>query len=141
MNITIGEQLHSLLGALLLGIGAGLCYDLLRGLRYRRTPGLVTILLDLLFWILVTVALFCWSVAAGRGLVQSSICVALMVGFLLYFRFFSHLFFPIVCHVIGLVASLFNAIFAPFRFLKKKCAICGKKVYYFLKKLFPFLQK
>lgn len=141
MNITIAEQLHSLLGALLLGIGAGLWYDLLRTLRYRCTPGLVTILLDLLFWVLVTVALFCWSIAAGRGLVQVSICAALMVGFLLYFHFFSHLFFPIVRRLVGYIAAILHCFFAPFRFLKKKCAICGKKVYYFCKKPFSFLQK
>ena len=141
MNITIGEQLHSLLGALLLGVGAGLWYDLLRAFRYRCIPGLATILLDLLFWLLVTVALFCWSVVAGRGLVQVNICAALMVGFLLYFHFLSHLFFPIVRRLVDWMASLLHCFFAPFRFLKKKCAVCGKKVSYFCKKLFSFLQK
>lgn len=141
MNITIAEQLHSLLGALLLGIGAGLWYDLLRVLRYRCVPGLATILLDLLFWVLVTVALFCWSVVAGRGLVQVSICAALMVGFLLYFHFFSHLFFPILRRLVGGISSILHCFFAPFRFIGKICASCGKKVYYFCKKLFSFLQK
>lgn len=141
MNITIAEQLHSLLGALLLGIGAGLWYDLLRALRYRCTPGLVTILLDLLFWVLVTVALFCWSVVAGRGLVQISICAALMVGFLLYLHFFSHLFLPILHHLVHCMASILHCFFAPFRFFGKKCAACGKKAAYFFKKLFSFLRK
>ncbi len=120
MTVTIGEQLHSLLGALLLGVGAGLWYDLLRVLRYRCPPGMLTILLDLLFWGLVTVTLFCWSISAGRGLVHISVCAALMVGFLLYFRLFSPLCFPPLRRLVGWIASFLRLIFAPFRFLGKK---------------------
>lgn len=141
MTITIGEQLHSLLGALLLGIGAGLWYDLLRALRYRRSPGVVTILLDLLFWVIVTATLFCWSVSAGRGLVQISICAALMVGFLLYFHLFSPLFFPPLRRLIEMISALFRLFLAPFSYFGKKCTACGKKVFYFCKKPFSFFQK
>ncbi len=141
MTITIGEQLHSLLGALLLGVAAGLWYDLLRTLRYRCTPGIAVMLLDLLFWVLVTAALFCWSVAAGRGVVQISICAALLVGFLLYFRLFSPLVSPLLRRLVGRLAALLHWIWAPFGFLGHKCAACGKKVVLFCKKLFSFLQK
>ena len=62
MTVTVWAQTHSLLGAVLLGIGAGLWYDLLRALRWRiRSPAL-GIGLDLLFWLAVTTLIFGWSV-------------------------------------------------------------------------------
>ena len=48
-------------------MATGLLYELLRCVRYRVRGRIFCALLDLLFWLLVTVALFLWSVAAGRG--------------------------------------------------------------------------
>ena len=53
--------------ALLLGAAAGLLYDLFRIVRARVPLPVLGSVLDLVFWICVTFALFFWSLDAGGG--------------------------------------------------------------------------
>lgn len=124
MTVTVWEQAHSLLGALLLGVGAGLWYDLLRCLRYRIRARGVAIVLDLLFWLAVTVVIFVWSVTAGGGKVQLSTCAALLLGGVLYFHYLTKLFFPLLSALVRLVLRLLHFLLLPLYWLKRG----GKRV-------------
>lgn len=119
MTVTVWEQLRSLSGALLLGLGAGLWYDLLRCLRRRIRGQLFAAVLDLLFWLAVTAAIFLWSVAAGNGTVQLSCCAALFLGAVIYFRVLSRCCFPLLSALTGLIAGILHLIGAPWRWLKQ----------------------
>jgi len=98
-------------------VATGLFYDLLRCIRWRIRSRIFCGVLDLLFWLAVTAALFLWSVEAGRGLVQLSTCIFLFLGGVVYFRFLSALFFPVLSWLTGLVVQFFRLIFAPVRLL------------------------
>lgn len=115
MTVTVWEQLRSLAGALLLGLGAGLWYDLLRCLRRRIRSRAFAAVVDLLFWLAVTAALFLWSVAAGNGIVQLSVCAALFLGGVVYFRIFSRWCFPLMSALTGLIARMLHLTGAPVR--------------------------
>ena len=118
MTITVWEQVHSLLGALLLGVGSGLWYDLLRALRWRiRSPAL-GIGLDLLFWLAVTALIFGWSVAAGDGKVQLFTCFAALLGGVIYFRWLSSLFFPILSTLCFWALGVVKLLLKPLYLLK-----------------------
>lgn len=69
MEISVAGQAAALTGAIALGLGVGLLYDLLRLLRCRLRLPLLGPALDLLFWAAVTIALFLYVIAAtgGRG--------------------------------------------------------------------------
>ena len=138
MNISVWEQAHSLLGALLLGIATGLTYDLLRTIRWRFRSRIFCGILDLLFWLAVTAALFLWSVAAGRGVVQISVCAALFLGAVVYFRFLSPLFFPILSWLTGLVFNFFRLLLTPLRFFRRLAGKIKKIFVLFFKKHFSF---
>lgn len=141
MTVTVWEQAYSLLGGLLLGVATGLLYELLRCVRYRVRGRIFCALLDLLFWLLVTAALFLWSVAAGRGVVRLSICAALFLGCAGYLRFLSPLCFPAFFSLTGLIVRLFHLLLAPFRLLKRLGEAVTKKFTLFFKKLFSFAAK
>lgn len=141
MTITVWEQAHSLLGALLLGVGAGLWYDLLRALRWRiRSPAL-GIGLDLLFWLAVTALLFGWSVAAGNGTVQLFTCVGALLGGILYFRWLSSLFFPFLSTLLGWALRLIKLLLKPLYLLKEGLRKLENFFIDFCKKHFSFPDK
>lgn len=141
MTIAVWEQVHSLLGAVLLGIGSGLWYDLLRALRWRiRSPALA-IGLDLLFWLAVTTLLFAWSVTAGNGKVQIITCAAALVGGVVYFRWLSPLFFPILSTLCGWILRLIKLLLKPLYLLKEGLRKMENFFIDFCKKHFPFRDK
>lgn len=63
----------------------GLLYDLFRVLRVRVALPLLGAVLDLSFWIIVTVALFVWSQQAWRGEIRLYGIFFLFGGGVLYF--------------------------------------------------------
>lgn len=138
MTVTVWEQLRSLTGALLLGLGAGLWYDLLRCLRRHIRGQLFAAVLDLLFWLAVTAAIFLWSVAAGNGTVQLSVCAALFLGGVVYFHVFSRWCFPLLSALIGLAARVLRLIGAPWRWLKRMVNQGQKNFSIFCKNHFSF---
>lgn len=138
MTVSVWEQAHSLLGALLLGIGTGLTYDLLRTIRWRIRSHIFCGLLDLLFWLAVTAALFLWSVSAGRGVVQVSVCLFLFLGGVVYFRVLSPLFFPVLSWLTGLIAKFLRLLFTPLRLLGRLVKKIKNFFILFCKKHFSF---
>lgn len=141
MTVSVWEQAYSLLGGLLLGVATGLLYELLRCVRYRVRGHIFCALLDLVFWLSVTAALFLWSVAAGRGVVQLSICAALFLGCAGYLHFLSPLCFPAFFAFTGLIARLLGLLTAPVRLLGRMGEAITKKFTVFFKKHFPFPEK
>lgn len=79
-------HLYGFVTVALAGVGAGLTFDLLRGIRRQLRPGgLLAELLDLLYWLLVTglvgVAIF----LANRGELRFYVVLGLATGAALYF--------------------------------------------------------
>lgn len=103
MTVSVDQQLHALAGALVLGVLAGVWYDLLRGMRRRIGSLLWTAVLDLLFWLPATVGLFLWCIYAGEGKVQIFLCLAVVLGGWGYFRWLSRFCFPALSALGGLL--------------------------------------
>ena len=68
MEISVSGQAAFLGGALVLGAAVGLLYDFFRILRVRVPLPLLGGILDLLFWLAVTAALFVYAVCASNGI-------------------------------------------------------------------------
>ena len=129
MGIDLADQVRTFLGAAALGGCLGLVYDVFRALRRRLRLPLVGALLDLGFWLLVTVGLFCYATAAGGGEVRIYMAAALFLGALLYFLLLS----PPALFVVGLAADgaalLVRLILLPV----DQVARLGKKIQKFAK--------
>ena len=89
MGISVAAQGKAMVQALLLGVAAGLLYDLFRILRVRIRWRFLGSILDLAFWLCVTVVLFLWSLDAWGGWIRIYGAVGLVVGGTIYFWLFS----------------------------------------------------
>ena len=85
MTVDVVQQGRALCQALLLGGAMGVTYDLFRILRVRVKLPLLGPLLDLLFWMAATAALFVWSQGAWGGQIRVYGAVLCLVGGALYF--------------------------------------------------------
>ena len=137
MTVSVLSQTNCLWGSLVLGLAAGVWYDLLRCIRRQTGRMAVAILLDLLFWCVVTAAIFLWSVAAGDGKAQLSVCLTLFTGGALYFRFLS----PGVVSLLTLLLRGLKIVLMPLFWLKK-VAEAGQKFFTnFCRNHFSFSRK
>lgn len=138
MSVSVASQLTALLGGAALGVGVGLLYDGLGSVRRRISGPIRRSLLDLLFWLCTTAALFLWSVRAGGGVVQVSVCAALFLGTVGYLRVLSPVCRNAFDALIGLLSSILHLIGAPFRLF---CRLSSKSINFFenfFKKHFSF---
>ena len=138
MTVTVWEQAYSLLGGLVLGVATGLLYELLRCVRYRVRGRIFCALLDLLFWLLVTVALFLWSVAAGRGVVRLSVCAALFLGCAGYLHFLSPPLLPHLLRPHRPDRPAVSPVAVPFSAFEAARRRRFKKIFWFFQKTLSF---
>jgi|GEM_PF-3663472 len=80
MTVSVTDQALFFAGALVMGAAVGLLYDAFRILRVRVRLPLLGGVLDLLFWLVVTVALFVYTTTAGSGEVRLYIVAAVLLG-------------------------------------------------------------
>lgn len=85
MEVNLLTQAVTFGGAVLLGAALGLVYDFFRVLRRRLRLPLLGTVLDLLFWVLVTVGLFLYAILKGGGQLRLYMTVALFLGAVVYF--------------------------------------------------------
>ena len=121
MEIWVSEQALFLLGAVGLGAAAGLIYDLLRILRVRLPLPLIGGLMDLLFWLVVTAAIFVYSTVAGRGQVRGYLLAGILAGGGLYFWALSRGFLWLGYRLADLVGVVWHIVTLPLVVVGKVC--------------------
>jgi spore cortex biosynthesis protein YabQ len=136
MGVAVSQQVFALTGALLLGLGLGLVYDLLRVLRSRWHSGGVGAALDLLFWFLAALVLVLWSVYALGGVVRVYIVLAMAAGVWLWFATFSPGVSALLQRWADECARLVHILLFPVRKLGEQ----KKKFQFFLKNHFHYFQ-
>ena len=94
MRVDPARQAQTLLLAALLGLAAGLVYDLLRPPR-RRLRGPAALLPDALFCLLVGAAFFLFAMSAGEGRLGLGALAAAWTGFLAWLRLCSPFVLPV----------------------------------------------
>ena len=137
MTVDVATQLTSLIQALLLGVSAGVLYDLLRILRVRVRVPLLVHGLDLMFWLVVTAGIFLWSNSAWGGVVRWYGIAFLLLGGVVYFLVASRIILFIGYRLADLTTILWKVATLPLTVTR----IILKKIQNFLKNLFQFKVK
>lgn len=101
MSISLSGQLFSLAMGLLLGVGVGLLYDMLRQLRLACPLRCLAEGLDLLFWLLACLTLFFCGVRFGGGQVRLYMALWLSLGGTAYFAVLSRLARQLLAILVG----------------------------------------
>jgi len=134
MEVSLAGQALFLAGALLLGAAVGLLYDAFRVLRVRIPFKPLGGLLDLLFWLVVTAALFVYTLTAGNGEVRIYMVLAVLGGAAAYFLLLSRwalkagYFFADLIAMLCRIATLPLALAAR---LTKKIGKSAKKCFHY----------
>ena len=121
MGAPLADQARFLLGALALGVGVGLVYDLFRILRVRLPLPLLAGALDLLFWLVVTASLFVYTTAAGRGEVRGWLVLGVLAGAAAYFWLASRWVLKGGYAAADLAAILWKILTFPLALLARLC--------------------
>ena len=132
MELPIALQALQFLQGAGLGLAAGLCYDLFRALRRLRRS--LTPVLDLLFCLLLFLALLLMILYGGRGELHLFMLLAVGLGMLFWFLTFSRPILYLLDRLLHLLARGLRCLSAPIFKLCKN----GKNI---LKKLFLFVEK
>lgn len=111
--------------SILTGILAGIIYDLFRAFRYSRKPGKkLKYIEDLLFWFIVTILFFVFSVRTLDGILRGFLYIGFFAGGTLYFLIGSKYIFPLFNKIFKLIIQSINEIIKilkiPFLKLKLK---------------------
>ena len=137
MTISVTEQALFFAGALLMGAAVGLLYDAFRILRVRVHLPLLGGFLDLLFWAVVTVALFVYTTAAGNGEVRGYLVLAVLLGAAAYFWLLSRWILRLGYHLADFLGFVWRLVTLPVVLLLR----LGKKFEKNAKKFFHSQKK
>ena len=130
MAIHVTEQLRTFLLSILLGLGAGVLYDLLRAVRLRHPR--LTAPLDLLYCQAVGLAVFLFVLRQSDGQLRGFILLGGLGGGVLFFSLLSRPLRPVWDFWMDRWMELFQFLSLPGRF----CAAVCKKFAFQAKTLF-----
>ena len=85
MHTQVSQQAAACALALLVGVGAGILYDVLRAVRRRFKSAAVTAVCDVLFCVVCFVVLFFYGMTAGGGKQRVFYIAVACVGGAVYF--------------------------------------------------------
>jgi len=115
MHVDVADQAQMLLRCLATGAGLGLVYDVLRAIRRSLRLRWVAFILDLLFWIGVTVLLFVLALLGEAGEVRLYLSGLFLVGGGVYLLTLSRLVLPSLLWVMAGIGKIWAFLTAPLR--------------------------
>ena len=108
---TNSQQVTLVLQSLLLGVGIGAVYDMLRALRLHFRCGWAGVaLLDTLFWAIVLAALFEFGLIAAAGQPRGFVLLTAAGGVGLYFAALSETVLEVLMRLLQVLAKLRRAV-------------------------------
>lgn len=109
---TNSQQVTLVLQSLLLGVGIGAVYDMLRALRLHFRCGWAgAALLDTLFWAIVLAALFEFGLIAAAGQPRGFVLLTAAGGMGLYFAALSETVLEAIMRLLQVLAKLRRAVY------------------------------
>ena len=136
MELPVTKQLTEMALSILVGLGAGILYDIMRTFRRRLPLPGITAFLDILFWFSCTCAVFILGLTTG-GKQRLFMWVFAILGYILYHFVFSTLFQRIFNLTADLISLLVTVFAFPFVYTAKTI----KKIKFFSKNIFQYAEK
>lgn len=94
LNMQISLVIYSLIG----GIIAGMLLDIYRGIRGENSIKILTIIEDILFFILIALVVFTFLLYTNYAFLTPYVYAFIIIAILLYFKFISKYFYT--CEII-----------------------------------------
>jgi spore cortex biosynthesis protein YabQ len=131
MIISLIGQVKLIIFGLLAGVITGVCFDIYRLIRgFENTNKFMTIIQDLLFWVLTSIVVFIFLMYTNEGYINFYVYLCLVIGVYLYLKCLSVAFIKVQFNLMKFYGKLFrvvlNAILYPVNLLFYKVKIKKK---------------
>jgi spore cortex biosynthesis protein YabQ len=131
MIISLISQVKLIIFGLLAGIITGVCFDIYRLIRgFENTHKVMTIIQDLLFWVLTSIVVFIFLMYTNEGYINFYVYLCLIIGVYLYLKCLSTIFIRVQFNLIKFYGKVFrvgwNIILYPVNLLIYKLKIKKK---------------
>lgn len=118
MIISLIGQVKLIIFGLLAGVITGVCFDIYRLIRgFENTNKFMTIIQDLLFWVLTSIVVFIFLMYTNEGYINFYVYLCLIIGVYLYLKCLSSVFIKVQYNLMKLYGKVFrvawNAILYP----------------------------
>lgn len=128
MYISLTQQMQVFFGAILLGACFGLLYDLFRIIRLVFFKSFTAVFFeDILFWIIVTVVSFFFTILFNNGELRLSLVISGTLGFLIYYFTLGRLVFRFFFAFFGAIEKTISKMHKKLRKIYKKINKNAKK--------------
>lgn len=123
------EQIQTFALTVGLGLMIGFCYDLIRAVRaYKRFSRGTQFFLDLIFWLLMTLAVFVALLASNWGEVRAYVFIGLITGGIVYTVAFSRFIHSLMVKALGALIGLVCFLARPVIWMAGKAKLFLQKV-------------
>ena len=128
MYISLTQQIQVFFGAILLGAAFGVVYDIFRIIRLVVLKSSVAVFVeDILFWIIVTITTFFFTILFNNGELRLSLIISETVGFLIYYLTLGRVVFKCFSAVFKAISEIIAKTYKKIRkIFKKRCKIAKK---------------
>ncbi|MEK6263940.1 MAG: spore cortex biosynthesis protein YabQ [Clostridium sp.] len=132
MIISLIGQVKLIIFGLLAGVITGVCFDIYRLIRgFGNTNKIMTIIQDLLFWVLTSIVVFIFLMYTNEGYINFYVYLCLIIGVYLYLKCLSTVFIKVQFNLMKFYGKVFrvvwNAILYPANLLFYKQKIKKKQ--------------
>jgi len=137
IHLQVSQQLVEAAASLALGFAAGFFYDVLRVIRRRAGSTVVTWMTDLLFWVVIALALFMVGFTAGQGRQRVYMTVMSILAAVLYFCTLSRACTFLAGKAVDFFVLVIKIVTYPLRLILSVL----KKFANFIKKVFQYWRR
>ena len=112
MIISIHHQLNLVMFSFLSGLILGILFDFYRIIRgYNEVNKIITMIEDILFWILVSIIVFVFLLYTNYAYVGFYVYLFITFGTLFYIKFISKSIITILIKILDVIGKIFRVIF------------------------------
>ncbi len=131
MELSFAQQSQAFLFSIVLGLLLGFLYGLFKIIRIAFSLGKpATVITDVLFMILSSLAVFLFSLAYIQGYVRIYVLLGAFLGTLLYRATIGHVFSRLYLPVIGFLKKILSTILKKFKKIVKMLLKTIRKILY-----------
>ncbi|KIL08477.1 spore cortex biosynthesis protein YabQ [Clostridium botulinum] len=111
MPLTLTMQFNLLMYSVIAGIITGFLFDIYRGIRGLNSIKIITVIEDILFWILTALIIFTFLLYTNYAFLTPYVYIFIIISLLIYLKVISNYFYSLEQLVIRKVNTFLRIIF------------------------------
>ena len=111
MPLTLTMQFNLLMYSVIAGLITGFLFDIYRGIRGLNSIKIITVIEDILFWILTALIIFTFLLYANYAFLTPYVYMFIIISLLVYLKVVSRYFYSLEQLVIKNLNTIFRIIF------------------------------